>query len=164
MEFEPQAFAAGLALLPAVFGELDALTVRRVVDRGQFGESPEERVAGRITRWLWVPATLVCCAVMGLLALFRRGEFAVYRAFHLPVSGVLFMAQVELAVLTTCVVSIAIVWSVVIHAIWLGPLDVAHVGSAIAIAVTFGIAVIIAGPLVTLVLGAGSPAQLLKER
>lgn len=87
-------------------------------------------IATRPTRWAWVPASVVAVTVFALVALLRRSDVAVYRAFGLSRLGVLLMFQVEVAVLTTTVVAAAAVWSICLHVALDPTPDLRHIATA----------------------------------
>lgn len=163
IEFRPGAFEAGLAMLPAMF-VADEPQLRRAVDRGEFAEDPDERIASRITRFGWASATVVAAAVMALLSIVRRPETAVYRAFDMSRSGVVLMLQLETAVLALACGALGACWALAGYSVLVDVPTVGQAALALRGSLLFMLALVACGPLVAAIAASGTPASLLKER
>jgi hypothetical protein len=163
VEFLPQYYETGLLWLPAHFAA-DEAEARRAVSRGEFGVDPGDLLAGRPQRWGWLPAGIVGAALVTLMALFRRSEAAVYRAFGLPRSGLLIMHETETIVLVLGSLAIGALWATAVHSLTAGLPGADQLWLAFRTAGLAAAVVVILGPLGALVAGMGSPAALLKER
>ncbi len=163
VEFSPEAFEAGLLWLPAHFAP-DEAAARRAVSRGEFGVDPLDMLAGRPQRWGWLPVGAVGAAMLSLMALFRRSETAVYRAFGVRLRGLLIMHQIEAIVLVLGSLIISSAWAMAVHSVTTGLPDLDQVWLALRTAAMAAAVIVILGPLGALLAGTGSPATLLKER
>lgn len=163
VEFRPGAFEAGLAWLPAHFAA-DEAEVRPNVSRGEFGVDPAAMLAGRPQRWAWVPVGIVGAAMIALMALFRRSETAVYRAFGLGRTGLLIMQQVESIVVVAVALVVGSLWAAALHALFAGLPGPDQLWLALRTAGSAAALTAMLGPLGATVAGIGSPASLLKER
>lgn len=163
VEFRPESFEAGLVWLPAAFAPQEA-EARRAVDRGEFSVDPAELFAGRPHRWGWLPVGLVASTMIALMALFRRSESAVYRAFGLSKLGLLIMQEVETAALVLVTFVLASVWAVMAYAITSGAPDLDQVIVALRTSGKAAALILIIGPIAAALAAGGSPASLLKER
>jgi hypothetical protein len=163
VEFSPDVYEAGLQLLPALFAA-DEGTARRVVDRGEFAQDPSTVVSGRLSQWTWIPAGLAASSVFALVALLRRSETAVYRAFGLSRLAVLLMLQIEVAQLTVVGVAAASLWTAATYAAFVAVPSHEQMTAAMTTAALFAVLVAVVAPFVAAGLAGGSPASLLKER
>lgn len=163
VEFRPEFFEAGLVWLPAAFAPEEA-EARRAVDRGEFSVDPVAVFAGRPQRWGWLPVGFVASAMIALMALFRRSESAVYRAFALSRLGLLIMQQVETGALVVVTFVLASVWAVVAYAVAAGVPDLDQVVVALRTSGKAGALILVIGPMAGALAAGGSPASLLKER
>lgn len=163
VEVTGEAFSAALSTLRAHFAP-DEAEARPAVVRGQFASDPAGILAARPQRWAWVLVGCVGAAIVGLVALFRRSEAAIYRAFGLPRLGLLLMHQVETSVLTSGALVVGALWGTAVHALGNGLPGWDEVSVALRTATMGAAAVVIAAPLLAWLAGTGSPAVLLKER
>lgn len=163
VEFYPEFFEAGLVGLPAAFAPEEA-EARRAVDRGEFSVDPAEVFAGRLDRWGWLPVGFVASAMIALMALFRRSESAVYRAFGLSRLGLLIMHQVETMALVAVALILASVWAGMAYAVAAGVPDLDQVVVALRTSGKAAALILIIGPMAGAWAAGGSPASLLKER
>lgn len=163
VESQPQAFEAGLDWLPAAFAG-DQVEARRNVDRGQFATDPAQLLASRPQRWSWVAVGGIATAIITLMALFRRAETAVYRAFGLPMNGVLIAAQIEIWILVASSYLAAVIWTGVAYVSVFGPPKLDQIVLALGTSAKAGLVTLVLAPLLVAVAGTGAPASLLKER
>lgn len=163
VEFRPQAFNAGSIWLPAVFAK-DQVQVRRNVDRGQFATDPAELLASRPQRFGWIAVGAIATATMTLMALFRRSETAIYRAFGLPMKGVLIGAQVEVWLLVAGAYLTSILWIGVGFMLARGTPELDQIILALTTSAKAALATLVVAPVLVTVAGTGAPATLLKER
>ncbi len=163
VEFQPQAFEAGLDWLPAVFTD-DRAQARRNVDRGQFATDPAQLLAARPQRWGWVAVGAIATAVITLMALFRRAETAVYRAFGLSMNGVLIAAQIETWILVVGSYLAAVTWTGVAYVLAFGPPGSDQIALALGTSTKAALTTLVLAPVLAAVVGTGAPASLLKDR
>lgn len=161
VELQPAHAEAGARWLAAAFTS-DEATVRPAIERGAFARDPEAAFVTRISGMGWIPASLVASGAIALLAVFRRSEIAVYRAFGLSRPGVLLLLQAETAIVVVMAVAVACAWSVLAF-VGLTGLDVRGVGVALRTVGLFVAATAITAPLLAMLTAWGSPAVLLKD-
>lgn len=162
VEFPTASAEAGLDWLASYFAEDEAET-RRAIDRGQFSVDPTELLAARPQRWAWLPVGAVGSAMIALMALFRRSEAALYRAFGLDRVGYLIMQQAETLLLVVTTAVVAYLWAVVIYAVSVSTPELDQLFFAFRNPAQAAVVVIVLGPLLAVLVTAGTPASLLKE-
>lgn len=163
IEVLPGAFNVRLQALPASVAP-DEVEARPLVDRGDFGPDPALAFAGRIQQWGWIPAGIVGTSMIALLALSRRAETAVYRAFGLSRPAVMVMQQAEVAMLVLASLVVGGIWAVLLHAATAQPPDLDQLAIATATATKAAALTVVLGPVISTAVAAGSPSSLLRDR
>lgn len=125
---------------------------------------PAALLANRPQRDAWVVVAAIAVAIVTLIALFRRAETAVYRAFGLPMHGVLIAAQVETAALVAAAYLAAVAWTGSLFVPGSGVPGWDQAALALRTAGKAALATAVVAPVLAAVAGSGSPASLLKER
>jgi hypothetical protein len=163
VELEPAVFSAALDWLPAALAA-DEATARPAISRGEFDVDPLAMLAGRPQRWAWLLVGLAASAIVGLVALSRRPDTAVYRAFGLMRSGLFVMLQVETITLVLGSYMVGALWAVTLYSVMEGLPSLDQLWLALRSAGMAAALICAVGPAASLAAGLGSPAQLLKER
>lgn len=163
VEFRPRVFEGGLAWLPAVFAEHQG-QARRNVDRGQFATDPAQLLFNRPQRLGWMAIGAIATAVITLMALFRRSETAIYRAFGLPISGVMLASQVEVLILVAGAYLAAALWTGAVFVFAIDAPESDQIVLALRTSAKATLATLFLAPLLVTLAGTGAPASLLKER
>lgn len=163
VELSPEIFDAALIWLPAQFAQ-DEGKARRLIDRGQFAIDPVELFAGRPHRWGWVPVTGVGVAMIALMALFRRSDTAVYRAYGLSRTGLLVMQEVETSLVVGLSYVVAVAWAGLMYALIVGIPGADQILIALQTSATAALSIIALAPVAATLAASGAPAALLKER
>lgn len=163
VEFEPGSYEAGLSWLSAYFAA-DEAEVRRAVTRGQFGLDPAVTLANRPQRWGWLPVGLAGAAVITLMAIFRRADTALYRAFGVRRIAVLVMHQSETWIVVLGSLVVGLLWALTAYSLASGIPSGDQILLASRTVFIAAAVVVLFGPLGAVIAGSGSPADLLKER
>jgi len=163
VEYDPATFATRLRSLPAAFAP-DEVDARRVVDRGQFALDPAVLFADRPQRWGWLPLGLIGAAMVALMAIFRRSEMAVYRAYGLPRVGLMLLHQVETLLVLVAALLTGLIWAVLIQAVTSDLPSLEQVWIATTSVTEAAAVVLVLGPLGGVLAARGDPSILLRDR
>ena len=165
VEFNREAYEAGLSMLPAWFASGDRSAVANPYHRtDEFARNPEAEFAVRPQRWGWLIASAVMVAMAWLMTWFRRAELGLYLALGTPRAGVVFLLAAESWLLVGPAAAAAFLYALALCSAfhWDAGVDATFLAVR-----TMGSAALLAlflMPLAPLVLVRGTIADLLKDR
>lgn len=164
VEFHPHTASGGRQALFSAFpgSEVDVRPVITV--DGEFARDPRAELATRPQRQLWLPAGGIIALLGAIVALGRRPEAAVYRAFGLRRSGLLALHQTETILICLVAYLAAITWTTALYTALYGLPLTDQIAIAARTAGRTALVVMAVTPWLALLTGTRSPAALLKDR
>lgn len=165
VEFEPGAFEAGLAALPAWFTTGDEEAVARpYVRRDEFTRDPAAEFATRPQRDGWPVAGLVIAGFVALTAWFRRSELGLYLAVGTRRSEMLMLLALETLLTLAAAFVLAFAYAFAIDVALHHSPGWSEVVVVVRTTGSAALLTLIVAPLAAVPLVRGSIADMLKDR
>lgn len=165
VEFEPSAYEAGLASLPAQLtdGSTEAVA-RPYLRQGEFARNPAQELRDRPQRFGWVVVAALLAGIFVLAAWFRRTEVGLYIALGTPRRALVVGFATEAWVICASAWLLSLLWAVALARVFDYTVTAGALRLAIVTSASCALAVVAAAPLLCPLVARGSIAALLKDR